>query len=441
MRTELKAVAYTPPEEEPLEVIFETAKKINTLIEFVSHQIVGRREIIQQSFYALLTEEHQLLFSRTGTAKSLQARQIFNCFDRVTIFEKQLTKDTMPDNLFGAYDLIQLKERGKLVHNVDGSIVLADFAFLDEVFDASDMLLRSLLSLLNERRFTNGENQIISPLNTVIATANYVRATEVLEAVLDRFLYKSYIPENKNLYLQVLIDHVFQANQGQVVDPKEKIKLSELCALKEVVKSQRIEIPDYIIFLKNYIVRRYMEEVRASDPEQPNYLVSDRTSVKIQNLLRAAALLDFRTTVEEKDLDQMYYLLCILGKREEKERLDTIVDTARKYFRDDREVLEDVLSMIRLVWEMKRSKEEDNMKPARIVSALENMREKPGFSLRQKLSQAISRKVIPLSYKSEADKAISLLRQYCAALKNMAAKKETIELICGLEEDVETFWS
>ena len=136
---------------------------ITSAIEFISAQILGREQIIRQSFFALMTGEHQLLISRTGMAKSMLARQIFACFDGAVIFEKQLTKDTMPDNLFGAYDIEAMK-RGKMIHNVEGSLVLAHFAFLDEIFDANDMLLRSLLSLLNEKQLVNGEQIIHSSL-------------------------------------------------------------------------------------------------------------------------------------------------------------------------------------------------------------------------------------------------------------------------------------
>ncbi|MEW5800651.1 MAG: AAA family ATPase, partial [bacterium] len=122
MRSERDAVAdnlivdYALVQDEDLKgSLFETAKKMNSLREFIGCQIIGREEIIRQSFYALLTGEHQLLFSRTGMAKSLLVRQVFSCFDRAVVFEKQLTKDTMPDNLFGAYDIVQLK-RGRLVH-------------------------------------------------------------------------------------------------------------------------------------------------------------------------------------------------------------------------------------------------------------------------------------------------------------------------------------
>ena len=121
------------------------AELINENIRFVSENVLGRDEVIRQSFYALITGEHQIIVSRTGMAKSLLARQIFSCFDGADMFEKQLTKDTMPENLFGAYDIESMK-KGKMIHNVEGSLVLSHFAFLDEIFDANDMLLRSLLS-------------------------------------------------------------------------------------------------------------------------------------------------------------------------------------------------------------------------------------------------------------------------------------------------------
>ena len=430
---------YAPVQVEELQGnLVDTVRKINDLMDFIGFQIAGREDIIRQSFYALLTGEHQVLFSRTGMAKSLLVRQTFACFDQAVIYEKQLTKDTMPDNLFGGYDIVQLK-RGKVIHNVEGSIVMSDFAFLDEIFDANDMLLRSLLSLLNEKRLINGEQQISSPLSTVIAAANYVRATDVLEAVLDRFLYKSYIPEDKDLYHGMEIDLVYQENHGRVVEPEEKIDMDEFASLKEIIKSQSIVIPEYVLFLKNYIVRKYAEEVRATDPERPKFMISDRTSVKIQNLLRASAILDYRTRVEEKDLDHLHYLICMLGKDEEKNRLLTIVDTARKYFGSDKQILEDILQLMRVVREMKRPQKDrkviQTLNLNQTLGEMENtIKEKGG--LRQRL-HTITEKIIPFPHKSDTGKIAGTIQQYCDALRKMAAKKETIEIIAGLEKEVE----
>ena len=35
----------------------------------------------------------------------------------------------MPENLFGAYDIEAMK-KGKMIHNVEGSVVMSHFAFL-----------------------------------------------------------------------------------------------------------------------------------------------------------------------------------------------------------------------------------------------------------------------------------------------------------------------
>ena len=61
------------------ENIFEISHEIKELIHFICGNIVGREEIVNQTFYAFLTGEHQLLLGKTGMAKSLLARQIFEC--------------------------------------------------------------------------------------------------------------------------------------------------------------------------------------------------------------------------------------------------------------------------------------------------------------------------------------------------------------------------
>ena len=47
---------------------------INESMRFVSENVLGRDEVIKQSFYAFITGEHQIILSRTGMAKSLLAR-------------------------------------------------------------------------------------------------------------------------------------------------------------------------------------------------------------------------------------------------------------------------------------------------------------------------------------------------------------------------------
>ena len=318
---------------------------INECIRYISKHVIGRGEVVRQTFLALLTGEHQLLISRTGMAKSLLARQIFACFEDAQVFEKQLTKDTMPENLFGAYDIEAMK-KGKMIHNVEGSVVLSHFAFLDEIFDANDMLLRSLLSLLNEKQLVNGEQIVNATLHSAIAAANYIRYTDVLEAVIDRFVYKSYIPENKDLFFQYSIDQIYQQQFGSVATPQRRISMGELSHAKKVIQSNQIAIPGYVLFLKNYILKKYIEETRATHSDSQDFTVSDRKSVKMQDTLRAVAFLEGREEVSDQDLDSLYLAVCTLGREDETARLAKITTAAKNYFRQDRDILENMFNAI-----------------------------------------------------------------------------------------------
>ena len=411
---------------------------ITKAIEFISSQILGREQIIRQSFFALMTGEHQLLVSRTGMAKSMLARQIFACFDGAVIFEKQLTKDTMPDNLFGAYDIEAMK-RGKMIHNVEGSLVLAHFAFLDEIFDANDMLLRSLLSLLNEKQLVNGEQIIHSPLQSVIAAANYIRVTEILEAVLDRFLYKSYIPENKNLYFQHSIDTVYQKNFGTIQMPEQKIGLNDFTLVKGLIKSRAIDIPSYILLLKNHILRQYIDETREQAPDKRNFTISDRTTAKSQDLLRASAILDGRPQANEADLDNLHYMISTLGKDEEKARFIKISSTARRYFNQDRELLENIFDGFEIFNYIRARKDPELLKSDalfnQLKARLEKMVKKESSILREYLEK-IKNKFISIPRNTIIPETFTVLEEICDLSLKDARTKEAREIIDGFRQDI-----
>ena len=307
-------------------------KYLNWHINRISENVIDRDEIIRQAFYAILTGEHMLLLSRTGMAKSFLANYIFNTFEGARIFSSQASKDQTPDNYFGPYNIEQFK-KGKIRHNIKGSIIEANLVFLDEFFDASDVVLRSLLSVLNERKFINGSEQIDASVHSAIATANYMRTNEVTEAILDRFTYKSIIPENYNVYTQLLIDHTYAFSKGKPVDPERKIYFNQILHLHDVIKNNNkkitIEVPDIIYFLKNALVNKFISAMRKSDY---NFFISPRKQAKLIDFLRASALLHNRYEVNEDDLKEMHLALCTLNsfisiKAKDKEEKDFYLDS------------------------------------------------------------------------------------------------------------------
>jgi MoxR-like ATPase len=318
--------------------LYTSDYNIPVIVEFlkwhmnrISENVIGRDEIIRQSIFAILTGEHMLLLSRTGMAKSYLTNYIFNTFEGARVFSSQASKDQTPDNYFGPYNIEEFK-KGRIRHNIKGSIIEANLVFLDEFFDASDVVLRSLLSVLNERKFVNGSEQIDVAVHTAVATANYMRVNEVTEAVLDRFTYKSIIPEDHNVYSQLLIDHTYSMSMGVPVEPEKKIYFDQILFLNDIIKNRnkayRVEIPDFIYFMKNILVNKFVSEMRKSDY---NFFVSPRKQAKLSDFLRAQALINNRFEADLDDLKEMYLALCTLNsyvslQSKDKSEMDVYLD-------------------------------------------------------------------------------------------------------------------
>lgn len=319
------------------QVDYDVASIIESIlwqVNFISEKVIGREEVITQAIYAILTGEHMMLLSRTGMAKSYLARHIFGIFEGARVFSSQASKDQTPDNYFGPYNIEEFK-KGFIRHNIKGSIIEANLVFLDEFFDASDVVLRSLLSVLNERKFINGSEQVDAAVHTAIATANYLRMNEVTEAVLDRFTYKSIIPEDSNTYSQLLIDHSYNEFSSRGYEPalrERKVYFNQMLYLNNIIKNRnektRIEVPDIILYMKNVVVNSFVNEMRKWEE---NYYISPRKQAKLTDFLRASALLDGRFEATMDDVRHMYLALCTLNsyvsvKNTDKSEKDIFMD-------------------------------------------------------------------------------------------------------------------
>ncbi len=72
------------------------------------------------------------------------------------MFSKQLAENTVQTDLIGPVDFKVLTETGRTEYVTDDGMLGAHHAFLDEVFDGRDMLLRRILNVLHERELKHG---------------------------------------------------------------------------------------------------------------------------------------------------------------------------------------------------------------------------------------------------------------------------------------------
>lgn len=301
--------------------IDEIARELREAAAFIGQRVINREEIIEQAFCALLTAEHLLLQSRTGVGKSLLAEQIFGMFEGAHLFRVQASKEQQPDTYFGGLDLEALKS-GRIEHNVEGSLVTSHFGFIDEIFDANDFTLRALLSLLNERRLIRGVQNVPSRLHTVIAATNYLRVSEVTEALLDRFLFKAVILPDKDPFIQYKISQRYLVHGGKPAAAPKRISLSRLQHMHAIIagnSDESIRVTSEILYFTNVVIRHFEflknrtlhDKVREQGTQ--DFYISPRTQAKSLDLLRALALLKGRSEVLHEDVSRLYFIFATVG--------------------------------------------------------------------------------------------------------------------------------
>src|SRR3954454_7182318 len=137
----------------------------------LSEALVERDQEVDVVLTALVCHEHPLLVGPPGTAKSLLLDALLR-WTSGTRFTALLTKFTTPDEVFGPVSLRGLKE-DQYRRVTAGRLPEAHLAFLDEVFKASSALLNTLLRVLNERLFDNGDGTPVRvPLLLCLAASN-----------------------------------------------------------------------------------------------------------------------------------------------------------------------------------------------------------------------------------------------------------------------------
>lgn len=188
----------------------------------IETNLIERGHIDKVAELAALTGENVLITGEPGTAKSMQAERFFEHFPHAKSFQAQLSKFSQEETLFGPLDVPSLRE-GEYRFNYKNTILDAHFAYIDELFDASDVLLRTLLSVLNEHKFQRGNFKVQCPLISAFGTANYSRINQVTEAVVDRFIFQVHVSPLSHTGKEFLLDGF-----EQDFSPEETLTLKQL---------------------------------------------------------------------------------------------------------------------------------------------------------------------------------------------------------------------
>ena len=290
---------------------------------------------ISLSLLAALAGESVILLGPPGVAKSMVARQLKTAFKDAHSFEYLMSRFSTPDEIFGPVSIQKLKSSDTYERAVEGYLPTADVVFLDEIWKAGPAIQNTLLTVINEKLFRNGNKEMHLPLKLLVAASNELPAKgEGLEALWDRFVIRIEsrpIKKESNFRAMLLDSHAdFSGSTGGLghADFANNADFSELKITGEEYAEwseniNKIGVKEEVLDVIS-VIRKSLRAVNVDEAaERRNIYVSDRRWKNIARLLRTSAFMQDREEVDCCDLLPIYH--CLWQEPEERDAIRTIV--------------------------------------------------------------------------------------------------------------------
>ena len=302
---------------------------------------------ISLSLLAALAGESIILLGPPGVAKSMVAKQLKTAFRDAQSFEYLMSRFYTPDEIFGPVSIQKLKTSDTYERAMEGYLPTADVVFLDEIWKAGPAIQNTLLTVINEKIFRNGNREMHLPLKLLVAASNELPAKgEGLEALWDRFVIRIEsrpIKLEKNFRAMLLDSHAdflgptdftdstdfsgFTGGLGHA-DFADNADFSDLKITAEeyaewAEKICKIGVKEEVLDAISAI-RKSLRAVNVDEAaERRNIYVSDRRWKNIVRLLRTSAFMQDREEVDICDLLPIYH--CLWQEPEERDAIRNIV--------------------------------------------------------------------------------------------------------------------
>ena len=328
-------------------------ERFKLLLQEMNRGIYEKETEISLSLLAALAGESIILLGPPGVAKSMVARQLKTAFRDAQSFEYLMSRFSTPDEIFGPVSIQKLKTSDTYERAVEGYLPTADVVFLDEIWKAGPAIQNTLLTVINEKIFRNGNREMHLPLKLLVAASNELPAKgEGLEALWDRFVIRIEsrpIKLEKNfraMLLEAPTDFLgptdftdstdFSGSKGKSdstdfsspTDFTDSTDFSDLKITAEeyaewAEKICKIGVKEEVLDAISAI-RKSLRAVNVDEAaERRNIYVSDRRWKNIVRLLRTSAFMQDREEVDICDLLPIYH--CLWQEPEERDAIRNIV--------------------------------------------------------------------------------------------------------------------
>ena len=284
-------------------------QRFRQLILQISTGLYEREAEVSLSLLAALSGESIILLGPPGVAKSFVARRLASAFLHAHTFEYLMSRFSTPDEIFGPVSIAKLKANDTYERVTTGYLPTADVVFLDEIWKAGPAIQNTLLTVINEKLFRNGNRELPLPLKLLVAASNELPARgEGLEALWDRFLLRLECqPIKQEAHFLDLLRSTSTDTDFHLSDESIAIRNEEYAQWSHQIN----EIPICDTALQCLVdIRRALHAIAVEGTdERRDIYISDRRWKKIARLVRTSAFMHDRKEALLADLLPVYHCL------------------------------------------------------------------------------------------------------------------------------------
>ncbi|MHA1268945.1 MAG: AAA family ATPase [Candidatus Helarchaeota archaeon] len=297
------------------------------ILEILDDGLLERDVPLKLSFLATIAGECFFMLGSPGVAKSLIARRLTKAFKDAKIFIYLMNRFSTPDEVFGPYSIRELKDNDNLIRKTEGYLPDANICFLDEIWKASPSIQNTLLTIINEKIFRNGNFEDNVNLYGILAASNELpEKNQGLEALWDRFLVRVLVQgiEDKSNFESMILatDNLM----NPTIPNDLQISLDELSDWQYRITEIQVpqEVLDVIHHIRNQLYN--FNEKNEENENDEEIIVSDRRWKKIINFLRTSAFLNGRKKVDLMDCFLISY--CIWSNPDQIDQIEILIRDA-----------------------------------------------------------------------------------------------------------------